>query len=113
MRIMKSIKQLFKVSIMDEKNIIDQVFNNKDLIWISDIRRNWDCPDSCDCPDSYDYYFIIKYSKDLSFEFIQEGSTKKDPVQLINLRQLFINTIGHSYLSLCKRDTKGIIIRTL
>ncbi len=107
MRMMKSIKQLFKVSIMDEKNIIDQVFNNKDLIWISDIRRNRDCPDSCD------YYFIIKYSKDLSFKFIQEGSTKKDPVQLINLRQLFINTIGHSYLSLCKRDTKDIIIRTL
>lgn len=104
---MKSIKQLFKVSIMDEKNIIDQVFNNKDLIWISDIRRNWDRPDySCD------YYFIIQYSK-LSFKFIQEGSTKKDPVQLINLRQLFINTIGHSYLSLTKGDTKDIIIRTL
>lgn len=48
MRMMKSIKQLFKVSIMDEKNIIDQVFNNKDLIWISDIRRNRDSPDSCD-----------------------------------------------------------------
>lgn len=107
MRTMKSIKQLFKVSIMDEKNIIDQVFNNKDLIWISDIRRNRDSPDSCD------YYFIIKYSKGLSFKFIQEGSTKKDPVQLINLRQLFINTIGYSYLSLCKRDTKDIIIRTL
>lgn len=107
MRMMKSIKQLFKVSIMGEKNIIDQVFNNKDLIWISDIRRNRDCPDPCD------YYFIIKYSKDLSFKFIQEGSTKKDPVQLINLRQLFINTIGHSYLPLCKRDTKDIIIRTL
>lgn len=104
---MKSIKQLFKVSIMDEKNIIDQVFNNKDLIWISDIRRNRDSPDSCD------YYFIIKYSKDLFFKFIQEGSTKKDPVQLINLRQLFINTIGHSYLFLTKGDTKDIIIRTL
>lgn len=104
MRMMKNIKRIF---IIDEKNIIDQVFNNKDLIWISDIRRNRDSPDSCD------YYFIIKYSKDLAFKFIQEGSTKKDPVQLINLRQLFINTIGHSYLSLTKGDTKDIIIRTL
>lgn len=104
---MKSIKQLFKVSIMDKKNTIDHVFNNKDLIWISDIRRNRDSPDSCD------YYFIIKYSKDLAFKFIQEGSTKKDPVQLINLRQLFINTIGYSYLSLTKGDTQDIIIRTL
>ena len=107
MRMMKSIKQLFNFSVMDEKNTIDQVFNNRDLIWISDIRRNRDSPDSCD------YYFIIKYSKDLAFKFIQEGSTKKDPVQLINLRQLFINTIGHSYLSLTKGDTKDIIIRTL
>lgn len=105
---MKSIKQLFKVSIMNEKNIIDQVFNNKDLIWISDIRQNRDRPDS-----SCNYYFIIKYSKDLYFKFIQEGSIKEDPVQLINLRQLFINTIGHSYLSLTKGDTKDIIIRTL
>ena len=104
---MKNIKQLFKVSIMDEKNTIDQVFNNRDLIWISDIRRNRGCPDSCD------YYFIIKYSKDLAFKFIQEGSTKKDPVQLIELRQLFINTIGHSYLSLTQADTKNIVIHTL
>lgn len=104
---MKSIKRIFKFSVMDEKNIIDQVFNNRDLIWISDIRRNRDSPDSCD------YYFIIKYFKDLTFKFIQEGSTKKDPVQLIELRQLFINTIGHSYLSLTQADTKGIIIRTL
>ena len=107
MRTMKIIKRIFNFSVMDEKNTIDQVFNNRDLIWISDIRRNRDSPNSCD------YYFIIKYSKDLSFKFIQEGSTKKDPVQLIELRQLFINTIGHSYLSLTKGDTKEIIIRTL
>lgn len=107
MRTMKSIKRIFNFSVMDEKNTIDQVFNNRDLIWISDIRRNRDSPDSCD------YYFIIKYSKDLSFKFIQEGSTKKDPVQLIELRQLFINTIGHSYLSLTQADTKDIVIRTL
>lgn len=107
MRTMKSIKRIFNFSVMDEKNTIDQVFNNRDLIWISDIRRNRDSLDSCD------YYFIIKYSKDLSFKFIQEGSTKKDPVQLIELRQLFINTIGHSYLSLTQADTKGIVIRTL
>ena len=107
MRTMKSIKRIFNFSVMDEKNTIDQVFNNRDLIWISDIRRNRDSPDSCD------YYFIIKYSKDLSFKFIQEGSTKKDPVQLINLRQLFINTIGHSYLSLTQADTKDIVIHTL
>lgn len=107
MRTMKSIKRIFNFSVMDEKNTIDQVFNNRDLIWISDIRRNRDCPDSCD------YYFITKYSKDLTFKFIQEGSTKKDPVQLIELRQLFINTIGHSYLSLTQADTKDIVIRTL
>lgn len=107
MRTMKSIKRIFNFSVMDEKNTIDQVFNNRDLIWVSDIRRNRDSPDSCD------YYFIIKYSKDLSFKFIQEGSTKKDPVQLIELRQLFINTIGHSYLSLTQADTKDIVIRTL
>jgi hypothetical protein len=107
MRTMKIIKRIFNFSVMDEKNTIDQVFNNRDLIWVSDIRRNRDSPNSCD------YYFIIKYSKDLSFKFIQEGSTKKDPVQLIELRQLFINTIGHSYLSLTKGDTKEIIIRTL
>jgi len=107
MRTMKSIKRIFNFSVMDEKNTIDQVFNNRDLIWISDIRRNRDSPDSCD------YYFIIKYSKDLSFKFIQEGSTKKDPVQLIELRQLFINTIGHSYLSLTQADTKDIVIHTL
>lgn len=107
MRTMKSIKRIFNFSVMDEKNTIDQVFNNRDLIWISDIRRNRDSPDSCD------YYFIIKYSKDLSFKFIQEGSTKKNPVQLINLRQLFINTIGYSYLSLTQADTKDIVIRTL
>lgn len=107
MRTMKSIKRIFKFSVMNEENTIDQVFNNRDLIWISDIRRNRDSPDSCD------YYFIIKYSKDLVFKFIQEGSTKKDPVQLIELRQLFINTIGHSYLSLTQADTKDIVIRTL
>ena len=107
MRTMKSIKRIFNFSVMDEKNTIDQVFNNRDLIWISDIRRNRDTPDSCD------YYFIIKYSKDLAFKFIQEGSTKKDPVQLLELRQLFINTIGHSYLSLTQADTKDIVIRTL
>ena len=33
---------------MDEKNTIDQVFNNRDLIWISDIRRDTTLSDASD-----------------------------------------------------------------
>lgn len=90
------IHQLF---VEDNESHIHSVFNCKDLIYISDMIRNRITPDETELK------FVLVFSN-VRFWF----STTKDYQSLADLRELFINNIGFSYVQLAKPMLENISI---
>lgn len=88
MKILNQISQWINRSFPKDLSLnIHSVINCRDIIIISEIKKNQFSP------KEYDYYFIIYFASGLTVTY----STSKDYQSLYNLRELFINNIGFSY----------------
>ena len=79
------------------------IFNCRELLWITPIVS------SRFTPELTSYSFNLYFSSYMSVKvetFLRDG--KDSLVPLENLRKLFINAIGYSYLSLNEEDIQNI-----
>lgn len=79
------------------------VFNCRDLVWITSIIS------SRFTPELTTYSFDLLFSSCISIRVetcLRDGEDSLVPLE--NLRKLFINAIGYSYLSLNEEDIQGI-----
>lgn len=70
------------------------VFNCKDLIWITDIRH-WRYT-----PDVYTHSFSLYWLSGMEVRFQQDTRDPELCPELSKLRELFINNIGYSYVTI-------------
>lgn len=98
-QILQKISHLFT----KEEPIPSMVFNCKDLVWITPI-------DSTKfTPEVTVYGFKLYFGSNLLVKveaYLKDGEDSLVPLE--NIRKLFINAIGHSYLSLNEEDIQDI-----
>ena len=106
MKILQKIKSLFNCSVIPPEHI----FNGIGIEYITPIKK------SRDKLDEVQYYFmiyfqsglVIKVQKYISFQkYISEIEV---PPILLSIRELFINGIGHSYITLYQDEMMDVQI---
>lgn len=93
MKILQKIKSLFNCSVIPPEHI----FNGIGIEYITPIKK------SRDKPDEVQYYFMIHFQSGLVIKVqkvqIYTSEIEVPPI-LLSIRELFINGIGHSYITL-------------
>lgn len=92
MKILQKIKSLFNCSVIPPEHI----FNGIGIEYITPIKK------SRDKPDEVRYYFMIHFQSGLVIK-VQTSEIEEVPEVppiLLSIRELFINGIGHSYITL-------------
>jgi hypothetical protein len=92
MKILQKIKSLFNCSVIPPEHI----FNGIGIEYITPIKK------SRSKPDEVRYYFIIHFQSGLVIKvqiYTSEIEVEVPPI-LLSIRELFINGIGHSYITL-------------
>ena len=94
MKILQKIKSLFNCSVIPPEHI----FNGIGIEYITPIKK------SRDKPDEVRYYFMIHFQSGLVIKvqiYTSEINSEIEvPPILLSIRELFINGIGHSYITL-------------
>lgn len=85
--------------IIREELIPLHVFNCSSLVWISDIHT------SQVMPNGYRVYFDLSFCSGLQVRVLTYTNTRYSQ-HLGDIRKLFINAIGHSYLPLYESELK-------
>lgn len=104
MKILQKIKSLFNCSVIPPEHI----FNGIGIEYISPIKK------SRDKPDEVRYYFMIHFQSGLVIK-VQiytseiEAEIEVPPI-LLSIRELFINGIGHSYITLYQEEVMDVQI---
>lgn len=105
MKILQKIKSLFNCSVIPPEHI----FNGIGIEYLSPIKQ------SRDKPDEVRYYFMIHFQSGLVIK-VQiytseiEASEIEVPPILLSIRELFINGIGHSYITLYQDEMMDVQI---
>lgn len=104
MKILQKIKSLFNCSVIPPEHI----FNGIGIEYISPIKK------SRDKPDEVRYYFMIHFQSGLVIK-VQIYTSEIDseievPPILLSIRELFINGIGHSYITLYQDEMMDVQI---
>lgn len=104
MKILQKIKSLFNCSVIPPEHI----FNGIGIEYISPIKK------SRDKPDEVRYYFMIHFQSGLVIQ-VQIYTSEIDseievPPILLSIRELFINGIGHSYITLYQDEMMDVQI---
>lgn len=103
MKILQKIKSLFNCSVIPPEHI----FNGIGIEYISPIKK------SRDKPDEVRYYFMIHFQSRLVIEvqiYTSEIEVIEVPPILLSIRELFINGIGHSYITLYQDEMMDVQI---
>lgn len=105
MKILQKIKSLFNCSVIPPEHI----FNGIGIEYITPIKK------SRDNPDEVRYYFMIHFQSGLVIKvqiYISEIYTSEIEVPpiLLSIRELFINGIGHSYITLYQDEMMDVQI---
>lgn len=102
MKILQKIKSLFNCSVIPPEHI----FNGIGIEYITPIKK------SRDKPDEVQYYFMIHFQSGLVIKVqIQiDASEIEVPPILLSIRELFINGIGHSYITLYQDEMMDVQI---
>lgn len=105
MKILQKIKSLFNCSVIPPEHI----FNGIGIEYITPIKK------SRNKPDEVQYYFMIHFQSGLVIK-VQiytseiEASEIEVPPILLSIRELFINGIGHSYITLYQDEMMDVQI---
>lgn len=107
MKILQKIKSLFNCSVIPPEHI----FNGIGIEYITPIKK------SRDKPDEVQYYFMIHFQSGLvikvqiyTSEIEVPPSEIEVPPILLSIRELFINGIGHSYITLYQDEMMDVQI---
>mgnify|MGYP007064676113 FL=1 len=100
MKILQKIKSLF----MGERIIPEHIFNGIRIEYISPIKK------SRDKIDEFKYYFMIHFQSGLVITVQTYTSEIEVPPTLLSIRELFINGIGHSYITLYSDELSDVQI---
>lgn len=104
MKILQKIKSLFNCSVIPPEHI----FNGIGIEYITPINKK-----SRDKPDEVDevrYYFMIHFQSGLVIKVQIYTSEIEVPPILLSIRELFINGIGHSYITLYQDEMMDVQI---
>ena len=102
MKILQKIKSLFNCSVIPPEHI----FNGIGIGYITPIKK------SRDKPDEVRYYFMIHFQSGLVIKvqiYTSESEIEVPPI-LLSIRELFINGIGHSYITLYQDEMMDVQI---
>lgn len=103
MKILQKIKSLF----MGERIIPEHIFNGIRIEYISPIKK------SRDKIDEFKYYFMIHFQSGLVITvqtYTPYTHRINIPPILLSIRELFINGIGHSYITLYSDELSDVQI---
>lgn len=100
MKILQKIKSLFNCSVIPPEHI----FNGIGIEYISPIRK------TRDKIDEVRYYFMIHFQSGLTITVQIYTSENNVPPILLSIRELFINGIGHSYITLYQDEMMDVQI---
>lgn len=102
MKILQKIKSLFNCSVIPPEHI----FNGIGIEYITPIKK------SSDKSDEVRYYFMIHFQSGLVIKVqIYTSETEIEvPSILLSIRELFINGIGHSYITLYQDEMMDVQI---
>lgn len=104
MKILQKIKSLFNCSVIPPEHI----FNGIGIEYITPIKK------SRDKPDEVRYYFMIHFQSGLVIKVqIYTSSEIEVPPILLSIRELFINGIGHSYITLYQDEMMDVQIQII
>ena len=95
MKILQKIKSLFNCSVIPPEHI----FNGIGIEYITPIK-----------PDEVRYYFMIHFQSGLVIKVQIYTSEIEVPPILLSIRELFINGIGHSYITLYQDEMMDVQI---
>lgn len=100
MKILQKIKSLFNCSVIPPEHI----FNGIGIEYITPIKK------SSDKPDEFKYYFMIHFQSGLVIAVQTYTHQINIPPTLLSIRELFINGIGHSYITLYSDELSDVQI---
>lgn len=102
MKILQKIKSLFNCSVIPPEHI----FNGIGIEYITPIKK------SRDKPNEVQYYFMIHFQSGLVIKVKVQiyTSISEVPPILLSIRELFINGIGHSYITLYQDEMMDVQI---
>lgn len=107
MKILQKIKSLFNCSVIPPEHI----FNGIGIEYITPIKKSLDkIKESRDKPDEIRYYFMIHFQSGLVIKVQIYTSEIEVPPILLSIRELFINGIGHSYITLYQDEMMDVQI---
>lgn len=89
---------------MGERIIPEYIFNGIRIESISPIKK------SRDKIDEFKYYFMIHFQSGLVIKIQIYTSEIEVPPILLSIRELFINGIGHSYITLYQDELSDVQI---
>lgn len=101
---MKKILQKIKSFFMGERIIPEHIFNGIRIEYISPIKK------PRDKIDEFEYYFMIHFQSGLVIKVQIYTSEIEVPPILLSIRELFINGIGHSYITLYQDEMRDVQI---
>lgn len=110
MKILQKIKSLFNCSVIPPEHIfngigIEYITPIKKSEYITPIKKSRDKPDEI----RY-YYFMIHFQSGLVIKVQIYTSEIEVPPILLSIRELFINGIGHSYITLYQDEMMDVQI---
>lgn len=100
MKILQKIKSLFNCSVISP----EYIFNGIGIEYLSPIKQ------SKYKPDGVRYYFMIHFQSGLVIKVQIYTSEIEVPPILLSIRELFINGIGHSYITLYQDEMMDVQI---
>lgn len=103
MKILQKIESLFNCSVIPPEHI----FNGIGIEYLSPIKQS---KQSRDKPDEVRYYFMIHFQSGLVIKVQIYTSEIEVPPILLSIRELFINGIGHSYITLYQDEMMDVQI---
>lgn len=97
---------------MGERIIPEHIFNGIRIEYISPIKKSRDSPikKSRDKIDEFKYYFMIHFQSGLVITVQTYTHRINIPPILLSIRELFINGIGHSYITLYSDELSDVQI---
>lgn len=104
MKILQKIKSLFNCSVIPPEHI----FNGIGIEYITPIKKS--IKKSRDKTDEVRYYFMIHFQSGLVIKVQIYTSEIEVPPILLSIRELFINGIGHSYITLYQDEMMDVQI---
>lgn len=105
MKILQKTKSLFNCSVIPPEHI----FNGIGIEYITPIKK-FPIKKSSDKPDEVQYYFMIHFQSGLVIKVQIYTSEIEVPPILLSIRELFINGIGHSYITLYQNEMMDVQI---